>query len=95
MKGFVAAFRGGGGGGGDRAELLPGGGAAGDVYGSHLHDVGKLVMGRFISPEISELRRAQEVERLGQLEAESLLLSVNHAELGGLIAQRPESGTAA
>jgi len=53
-----------------------------------LHDVGKLVMGRFLSPEILGLiRRAQEVDHLGQLEAESLLLGANHAELGGLIAQ--------
>jgi len=53
-----------------------------------LHDVGKLVMGRFLSPEIlGYIRRAQEVDHLGQLEAESLLLSVHHGELGGLIAQ--------
>lgn len=53
-----------------------------------LHDVGKLVMGRFLSPEILDfIQRAQRVEHLGQLEAESLILSVHHAELGGLIAQ--------
>ena len=53
-----------------------------------LHDVGKLVMGRFLSPEIlGFIRRAQEVDHLGQLEAESLLLNVHHGELGGIIAQ--------
>jgi HD-like signal output (HDOD) protein len=53
-----------------------------------LHDVGKLVMGRFLSLEILDLiRRAQEVDHLGQLEAETLLLNVHHGELGGLIAQ--------
>lgn len=53
-----------------------------------LHDVGKLVMGRFLSPEILDyIKRAQEVDHLGQLEAESLLLNANHGELGGLIAQ--------
>ncbi|MEO8427695.1 MAG: HDOD domain-containing protein [Verrucomicrobiota bacterium] len=53
-----------------------------------LHDVGKLVMGRFLSPEIlGFIQRAQEVDHLGQLEAESLLLNVHHGELGGLIAQ--------
>jgi HD-like signal output (HDOD) protein len=53
-----------------------------------LHDVGKLVMARFLNPEILGLiRRGREVDHLGQLEAESLLLDVNHAELGGLIAQ--------
>lgn len=53
-----------------------------------LHDIGKLVMGRFLSPEIlGFIQRAQEVDHLGQLEAESLLLNVHHGELGGLIAQ--------
>ncbi len=53
-----------------------------------LHDIGKLVMGRFISPEIlGYIQRAEEVEHLGRLEAESLLLNVHHGELGGLIAQ--------
>ena len=53
-----------------------------------LHDVGKLVMGRFLIPEIlGFIRRAREVDHLGRLEAESLLLNVHHGELGGLIAQ--------
>ncbi|HXP62273.1 MAG TPA: HDOD domain-containing protein [Dongiaceae bacterium] len=53
-----------------------------------LHDVGKLVMGRFLSPEIlGFIQRAQEVDHLAQLEAESLLLNVHHGELGGIIAQ--------
>jgi HD-like signal output (HDOD) protein len=53
-----------------------------------LHDVGKLVMSRFLSPEVLDyIRRAQEIDHLGQLEAEAVLLSVNHGELGGLIAQ--------
>jgi len=53
-----------------------------------LHDVGKLVMARYLTPEIlGFIRRAQEEDHLDRLEAESLLLEVNHAELGGLIAQ--------
>jgi HD-like signal output (HDOD) protein len=53
-----------------------------------LHDVGKLVMGRFLNSKILDcIRRAQQAEHVGQLEAESLLLNINHAELGGLIAQ--------
>ncbi len=53
-----------------------------------LHDVGKLVMGRFLSPEIlGFIQRAQDVDHLGRLEAETLLLNVHHGELGGLIAQ--------
>jgi HD-like signal output (HDOD) protein len=56
-----------------------------------LHDVGKLVMGRFLSPEIlGFIQRAQANEHLGRLGAESLMLNVNHAELGGLIAQHWE-----
>jgi HD-like signal output (HDOD) protein len=53
-----------------------------------LHDVGKLIMARFLSPDILGLiRRAQETDHLGRLEAETLLLNVHHGELGGLIAQ--------
>ena len=53
-----------------------------------LLDVGKLVMGRFLCPEIlGFIRRAQEVDHLDRLEAESLLLNVHHGELGGVIAQ--------
>jgi HD-like signal output (HDOD) protein len=53
-----------------------------------LHDVGKLVMGRFLSAEIlGFIRRAREVDHLDSLEAESLLLDVHHGELGGIIAQ--------
>lgn len=53
-----------------------------------LHDIGKLVMGRFLSPEILNfIEQAQKVDHLGPLEAESLILNVHHGELGGLIAQ--------
>jgi len=54
-----------------------------------LHDVGKLVMGRFLNPTIIEhIRHAQEARQLDPLAAESLVLNVNHAELGGRIARR-------
>jgi len=53
-----------------------------------LHDVGKLVMGRYLGPEILEsIRRAQEVDHLEPMAAERKLLNVHHGELGGLIAQ--------
>ena len=53
-----------------------------------LHDVGKLVMARFLDPEIvGFLRCAKEQDCLDEVEAETLLLSVHHAELGGVIAQ--------
>jgi HD-like signal output (HDOD) protein len=53
-----------------------------------LHDVGKLVMSRFVGPEaLGFIRRAREVDGLPALEAEALILGVHHGELGGLIAQ--------
>jgi HD-like signal output (HDOD) protein len=53
-----------------------------------LHDVGKLVMGHFIDNSmfraISELRVA---ENLSCIEAESRVLGISHASLGGYIAE--------
>ena len=53
-----------------------------------LHDVGKLVMGHFIDHSIfraiSELRVS---EKLSCIEAESRILGINHASLGGYIAE--------
>jgi len=53
-----------------------------------LHDVGKLIMGRFLSPDdLRFIAEARDVDHLSQLEAEALILGVHHGELGGLIAQ--------
>lgn len=53
-----------------------------------LHDVGKLVLGRFLDQDIREfLRRARHEGGRSAAVAESEVLDVNHAELGGLIAQ--------
>jgi putative nucleotidyltransferase with HDIG domain len=53
-----------------------------------LHDVGKLVMGRFLAAEHLDLiRRAQSEGGLDPLTAERQLLMVHHGELGGVIAQ--------
>jgi putative nucleotidyltransferase with HDIG domain len=53
-----------------------------------LHDVGKLVMGRFLGAEHLDLiRRAQSEGGLDPLTAERQLLKVHHGELGGVIAQ--------
>jgi putative nucleotidyltransferase with HDIG domain len=53
-----------------------------------LHDVGKVVMGRFLSSEIlGFIQRARESGGLSQLEAERQILGVHHGELGGLMAQ--------
>ncbi len=53
-----------------------------------LHDVGKLVMDRCLSEEeLRLLRRGREEGRLSPLAAEAEILQINHAELGGVIAQ--------
>ncbi|MCC6232375.1 MAG: HDOD domain-containing protein [Verrucomicrobiales bacterium] len=52
-----------------------------------LHDIGKLVMGRFLSAEILDwLDRARGIG-FTALEAETQVLQVHHGELGGIIAQ--------
>jgi len=54
-----------------------------------LHDIGKLVLGRFLDKRILELlNEAQEQGHLNPLDAEREILKVNHAELGGLIAKK-------
>jgi putative nucleotidyltransferase with HDIG domain len=53
-----------------------------------LHDVGKLVLARFLDPDLLEfLRRAQAEGRCNPLQAEMEILEVNHAELGALVAR--------
>lgn len=53
-----------------------------------LHDVGKLVMARFLSPAILEmLHRAQTEGGCDPLQAETEILHVHHGELGGVVAQ--------
>ncbi len=53
-----------------------------------LHDVGKLVMCRFLSEELLKaLAVAHDNGGLTRMQAEYELLGVHHAELGGLIAQ--------
>ncbi len=56
-----------------------------------LHDIGKLIMARFIKPEILELlKEAQDRGGLTPLEAETQILQVHHGELGGIIAEHWE-----
>jgi HD-like signal output (HDOD) protein len=53
-----------------------------------LHDIGKLVLARFLDPDLlTYLRRAGEEGRCSPIEAEMEILEVNHAELGGMIAR--------
>ncbi len=60
-----------------------------------LHDIGKIVMIRFLDPPILEaLHQAQTQDGLDLLQAEREILEVHHGEIGGLVAQSwkmPES----
>jgi len=54
-----------------------------------LHDIGKLVLARFLDKHTLELLdEAQTQGHLDPLEAERRVLQVHHAELGGLIARK-------
>lgn len=56
-----------------------------------LHDIGKLVLNRFLTPEIVELMRRAQVEgKLSPYQAEVEVIQVHHAEVGGLVAQHWE-----
>jgi putative nucleotidyltransferase with HDIG domain len=60
-----------------------------------LHDIGKLVLGQFLTPELlSWLKRAVQEGRHAAFEAEAEILSLHHGEAGGIVAQHwglPES----
>jgi HD-like signal output (HDOD) protein len=59
-----------------------------------LHDIGKLVMARYLRPPILELLEQAQATGLGRLAAEREVLLVHHGELAGLMAQAwrlPES----
>lgn len=53
-----------------------------------LHDIGKVVMARFLERWILDLiKRAQVEGGLGPLEAETQVLDLHHGEIGGILAQ--------
>lgn len=53
-----------------------------------LHDIGKLLLNRFLDPETRQLLdRAREEGGVAAVAAESEILGINHAELGGMMAQ--------
>ena len=53
-----------------------------------LHDIGKLVLGRFLNAALADMcRRAVDEGGLEHFEAESEILRVHHGEVGGIIAQ--------
>lgn len=59
-----------------------------------LHDVGKLVMARFLDVTLLDELHRQEARGATRINAEAAVLGIDHAELGGLIARSwalPES----
>jgi HD-like signal output (HDOD) protein len=52
-----------------------------------LHDVGKLVMARFLDRSLLDQMRECQAGGATHLEAEMVVLGIDHAELGGLIAR--------
>lgn len=53
-----------------------------------VHDIGKLVLGRHLSPEIlREIRRLIEEDKLTYVDAEFKVLGTDHAKVGGAVAR--------
>lgn len=52
-----------------------------------LHDVGKLVMARFLEPALLEELHQHQEAGATRVDAEAAVLGIDHAELGGLIAR--------
>ena len=52
-----------------------------------LHDVGKLVMARFLEPSLLEALHQLQEGGATRVDAEAAVLGIDHAELGGLIAR--------
>ncbi len=59
-----------------------------------LHDVGKTILGLYLQDKVQEIlkmvREAPRKERLSFLQAERFVLGMDHAELGGRVAERWE-----
>jgi putative nucleotidyltransferase with HDIG domain len=54
-----------------------------------LHDLGKVVLAQhFGAPVLDMISQAAAADNLGLLEAESTVFGVNHADIGGLVAQQ-------
>jgi len=54
---------------------------------SLLHDVGKIIMGEFVRDELAEITLMVSQRSMSFLEAEETVIGINHAELGGKIAE--------
>lgn len=55
--------------------------------GALLHDIGKLVLSRFLAPQVRRVLADAGVAGLTPLEAEREVLGVDHAEVGALVAE--------
>lgn len=53
-----------------------------------LHDVGKIIMGEFVRDEMKKIWLLVELQKMSFLEAEETVLGINHADLGGKIAEQ-------
>jgi len=54
---------------------------------SLLHDVGKIIMGEFVQDELKKITMLVSEQQMSFLEAEEIVLGINHADLGGKIAE--------
>ncbi len=54
---------------------------------SLLHDVGKIIMGEFVREEMKKITMLVSSHNMSFLEAEETVLGINHADLGGKIAE--------
>lgn len=52
-----------------------------------LHDVGKIIMGEFVRDEMKKITTLVSEHHMSFLEAEETVLGINHADLGGKIAE--------
>lgn len=52
-----------------------------------LHDVGKIIMGEFVRDEMRKITFLVAEHHMSFLEAEEMVLGINHADLGGKIAE--------
>jgi putative nucleotidyltransferase with HDIG domain len=52
-----------------------------------LHDVGKIILGEFVRDSLVKISALVETQKHSFLEAEEIVLGINHADLGGRIAE--------
>ncbi len=55
-----------------------------------LHDMGKILLGDFVSSSIDEIKKLSETEKISFRDAERKILGIDHAELGGIMADKWE-----